>query len=163
MIARVTQAVSFLTGLVLGVLATAAWFLLQGTIISALPATPPVATSSSPVAEPADTSGALTVSSQAAGMSVLVDAVTVPPPGVWVAVRDVNPDGSLGNVLGAARAHGPVSGFEVPLLRSTEPGTRYAVMLYRENGDGVFDPQNDSVYVDFDSGVRVVQYFTTNP
>ena len=86
--------------------------------------------------------------------------MTVPPPGVWVAVREVQ-GGDLGNVLGAARASGPRSNLSVPLLRATEPGHSYAVELYRDDNGGAFDPSVNSVYVDFTTGARVVEYFTT--
>jgi hypothetical protein len=79
---------------------------------------------------------------------------------VWVAVREVVGD-ELGNVLGAVRVSGPKSGVSVPLLRATEPGRSYAVQLYRDDGNGAFDVVVNSVYVDFDTGARVVAYFTT--
>lgn len=106
-------------------------------------------------------SGAVSVSNQQAGSSVLVDSVTVPPPGVWVTVQETHGD-SLGNVLGATRVHGPLSNVVVSLLRNTEPNRTYAVVLYRSDGDkGLFNLKTDSVYVDFDSGKRVVVPFRT--
>jgi hypothetical protein len=84
----------------------------------------------------------------------------VPPPGVWVAIREVS-GRDLGNVLGAVRVVGPHTSVVVPLLRATEPNRSYAVQLYRDDGDGAFDPSINSVYVDFDTGARVVEYFTT--
>lgn len=107
-------------------------------------------------------SGAIAVSDQSAGESVLVDSLTVPPPGVWVAVRDVV-GSSLGNVLGAVKINGPRSNFTIPLLRATLPDHSYAVQLYRDDDSGTFDPSADSVYVDFDTGSRVVAYFKTAP
>ena len=91
---------------------------------------------------------------------VTVESVTVPPPGVWVAVREMNGN-ELGNVLGAAWVNGPKSEVSVSLLRATKPGSSYAVQLYRDDGTGVFDSSINSVYVDFDTGTRVVAYFTT--
>lgn len=90
-----------------------------------------------------------------------MESVTVPPPGVWVAVREVQGN-DLGNVLGAARAAGPRSNLSVPLLRATKAGRQYAVELYRDDNGGSFDPAANSVYVDFDTGARAVAYFTTN-
>lgn len=108
-----------------------------------------------------DTSGAVSVEAQPAGDSVIVESVTVPPPGVWVAVQETQGD-KLGNVLGATRVHGPLSNVVVSLLRNTKPNRTYAVVLYRDGGDGgVFDLSTDSVYVDFDSGKRVVVPFRT--
>ena len=107
-------------------------------------------------------SGALAVSNQSAGDMVLIDSVTVPPPGVWIAIVEVTPDGSLGNVLGAALARGPRSGIIVPLLRATLPGHSYAAVLYRDDGDGTFELGQDSIYIDFDTGQRVVAPFATS-
>ncbi len=104
-------------------------------------------------------SGAVSVANQPFGTSVTVESVTVPPPGVWVAIREVN-GSDLGNVLGAEHVVGPHSSIVVSLLRSTEPNRTYAVELYRDD-DGAFDPSVNSVYVDFDTGMRVVSYFTT--
>ncbi len=87
-------------------------------------------------------------------------ACNVPPPGVWVAVRETS-GRDLGNVLGATRVVGPHSNIEVSLLRPTEPNRTYAVELYRDDNNGAFDPAVNSVYVDFDTGARVVAYFTT--
>lgn len=107
-----------------------------------------------------DTSGSISVADQSAGMVVNIESVTVPPPGVWVAVREVV-SGELGNVLGAERVGGPRSHVSVSLLRATEPGRSYAVQLYRDNGDDVFVIADDSVYVDFTTGEAVVAPFST--
>ncbi len=152
---------SFAIGIALGGVLATAWFL-GGTSLAAVPDTAPTtltATSSSLVST---TGGALSVETQAAGTSTTIASLTVPPPGVWVAVREVTA-GQLGNVLGAARVGGPRTDFVVPLLRATAPGTTYAVELYRDSGDNTFDLSTDSVYVDFNSGERVVAYFTTLP
>ena len=34
-------------------------------------------------------SGAVSVANQSAGSSVTIESVTVPPPGVWIAVREI--------------------------------------------------------------------------
>lgn len=146
----------------LGALLVSAWFLNGNPSLTLpLPSSSPLtaATSTSPTAPQ---SGALSVADQAAGDTVTVESVTVPPPGVWVAVREMHGT-DLGNVLGAARAGGPRSNFSVPLLRATEPGRPYAVELYRDDGSGVFDLSKDSVYVDFDTSAPVVAYFRTLP
>ena len=143
----------------LGALLTGAWFF--GGTVALLPAS-----SSSFLATSTESgvpaSGAIAVANQLSGDTVMVESVTVPPPGVWVAVREVW-GSDLGNVLGAARASGPHSNFPIPLLRATEPGRSYAVELYRDDAGGTFDPAMNSVYVDFDTGARVVAYFTTTP
>lgn len=159
---------TFVAGLSLGLIGGSLWTSEATRGVPLLPALPTLITDSSRTgsttsAGPAsDSSGAVAVEPQAPGMSVLVDSVTVPPPGVWVAVRETVGNG-LGNVLGAARAPGPRSNFSIPLLRATDPGTRYAVELYRDDGDGTFEQSTDSVYVDYDTGLPVVAYFTTTP
>jgi hypothetical protein len=105
-------------------------------------------------------SGAVAVNDQPAGSSVLVESLTVPPPGVWVAVREIRA-GELGNVLGAERVIGPHTDITISLLRATEPGRSYAVQLYRDDGSDTFDLANDSVYVDFTTSAPVIAYFKT--
>jgi hypothetical protein len=151
------SASSFISGVAIGVLATAAWFL--GANASLFPASLSVATSPTKNATIPE-SGAVAVADQGAGAEVLVESVTVPPPGVWVAVREVN-GSDLGNVLGALRVGGPRTQVSVPLLRDTEAGRSYAVELYRDDNNGQFDPALNSVYVDFDTGSRVTVYFKT--
>lgn len=148
---------SFIAGVMLGAVLVGAWFF--GGDISSLPFTssPLLATTTTSSLEE---SGAVSVADQPAGLSVIVESVTVSPPGVWVAVREVN-GADLGNVLGAARVVGPHGNIIVSLLRSTEPKRSYAVELYRDDNNGTFDPSTNSVYVDFDTGARVVSYFTT--
>ena len=148
---------SFIAGLMLGVLLSGAWFL--GGNIPLMPASSSTSLTEEQVF-PLPEGGSVSVHDQPPGDTVVVESVTVPPPGVWVAVREVVGD-ELGNVLGAARIAGPRSGVSVPLLRATEPGRSYAVQLYRDDGSGVFDVAVNSVYVDFDTGARVVAYFST--
>ena len=148
---------SFISGIVLGLLLMTAWYYGGFSAPTSSANDASQAASSTPVGNP---SGAVSVSNQPAGSIVIVDSVTVPPPGVWVAIREVN-DGTLGNVLGAARVGGPRLNISVPLLRATTPGDTYAVELYRDSGDSMFDLSTESVYVDFDTGERVVAYFQT--
>lgn len=148
---------SFVAGVMLGVLSAGAWFFGNTVDFASFSSSSSLATTTD---FSALQSGAVSVARQSSGESVIVESVTVPPPGVWVAVREA--DGStLGNVLGAARVVGPRSNVVVPLLRSTEPGRSYAVQLYRDDNNGEFAPSVNSVYVDFDTGARVVAYFTT--
>ena len=125
-----------------------------------VPSSSPLATSTGSVA--ISQNGALSVVDQPAGDTVVVESVTVPPPGVWVAVREMFGK-DLGNVLGAAHVGGPRSNFPVSLLRATEPNRPYAVELYRDDGSGSFDLAEDSVYIDFDTGTPVIAYFKTAP
>lgn len=147
---------SFIVGVMLGAVLAGAWFSGGASWLEASSLSFPAATSTPAAAE----SGAIAVSNQPAGDTVTIDSVTVPPPGVWVAVREVD-GGDLGNVLGAARAGGPRSSLSISLLRSTIAGRSYAVELYRDDNDGPFDLASDSVYVDFTTGAPVVAYFTT--
>ena len=153
---------SFVGGFMLGVLLMAAWFLggdLSSAPLSAYSITSPGSAATVGKAT-APASGAVSIAAQSAGSDVIVEFVTVPPPGVWVAVREVN-GSDLGNVLGAVRVTGPRSNVAVPLLRATEPSSSYAVELYRDDGNDVFDLSTDSVYVDFTTGEPVIAYFTT--
>lgn len=149
---------SFVAGVIFGALLAGAWFL-GGSPTGLLPSSSSSLIPSSERSAPPE-SGAVAVNNQPAGDTVLVESVTVAPPGVWVAVREMNGD-DLGNVLGAARVAGPRTGVPISLLRATEPNRSYAVELYRDDNNGAFDPSANSVYVDFDTGARVVAYFTT--
>ena len=151
-----TPILIFSAGVVIGILLFGAW-MIQGAIVVPTKATDTANTPSSVYTQ----SDTVTVSNQSAGESVLVDTVTVPPPGVWVAVREVTLEGELGNVLGAARVRTPSSDVTVPLLRGTLPGQSYAIVLYRADNGDEFDLNKNSLYVDFDTGQRVVVPFKT--
>jgi hypothetical protein len=147
---------SFVAGFMLGAASIGAWF-----VGSNSPLTPFLSPASSvAVKKTLPESGAISVANQPAGTEVIIESVTVSPPGVWVAVREVNGN-DLGNVLGAVRVNGPLTNVSVPLLRSTEPDLSYAVELYRDDSNGAFDLTTDSVYVDFNTGAPVVARFTT--
>jgi len=147
---------SFVAGVMLGALLVGAWFSNDGIKLAPLFSSSSTATTGSGIPE----SGAVSVATQPPGENVVIESLTVPPPGVWVAVREANGT-DLGNVLGAARVIGPHSSVTVSLLRPTEPNRSYAVQLYRDDNNGEFDPAVNSVYVDFDTGARVVAYFST--
>ena len=160
MTAFVRSFISAVIGFVLGIGAASAWFL-----GIRLPSLPLPETGSAPIEAGDDVlaapSAALSVLDQRAGMTAVVESVTVPPPGVWVAIHELRGT-ELGNVLGAARVRVPSSNIVVELLRGTEGGERYAAALYRDDGDDLFDRNADSVYVDFDTGERVAAPFSTN-
>ncbi|MDP2650022.1 MAG: hypothetical protein Q8P16_00460 [bacterium] len=151
---------SFVAGIMFGALLAGAWFFGGNSVsIPSLPlASSPVTATST--AHAIQESGAVSVTDQPAGDTVIVESVTVPPPGVWIAVREMN-GGNLGNVLGAVRVNGPRSSIIISLLRATEAGRSYAVELYRDDGNGAFDHAANSVYVDFITGAPVIAYFTT--
>lgn len=148
---------SFVAGVMLGALLVGAWSFGKDFVL--IPASSSILTTSIEKSS-APESGAVSVTDQPAGSEVVVESVTVPPPGVWVAVREMNGN-DLGNVLGATRVSGPRSNVVIQLLRATEPGRSYAVELYRDDGIGTFDLATDSIYIDFDTGARVVAYFKT--
>lgn len=148
---------SFVAGVMLGALFAGAWFLGGDFALT------PGASSSGVVADgqtSLQASGTISVADQPAGDTVTLESVTVPPPGVWAAVREVS-GSDLGNVLGAVRVGGPRTSVSIPLLRATESGRIYVVQLYRDDNNGAFDPSANSVFVDFETGARVVARFTT--
>lgn len=152
---------SFVAGIMFGTLLAGAWFagLESSSLFSRLsPDTSQLKPNTREDRVPE--SGAISVADQLSGETVVVESVTVPPPGVWIAVREMN-GAEFGNVLGAVRTNGPRTNLSIPLLRATEAGRDYAIQLYRDDGTGDFNPIVNSVYVDFDTGSRVVAYFKT--
>lgn len=148
---------SFVTGFMVGAVCIAAWFVGTDTPLALFPSSEIPATTTK---KTYTDSGAISVADQVSGTLVTIESVTVPPPGVWVAVREMQGD-DLGNVLGASRVSGPQSNISISLLRATEPGFSYAVQLYRDDGNGEFDLATDSVYVDFATGAPAVARFAT--
>ncbi len=149
---------SFIGGFMLGVLLVGIW-VADDSFSSLLPQSSSLMLTES-AKKLQNESGVVSVANQSAGNTVQIESLTVPPPGVWVAVREVNGN-DLGNVLGAAYVSGPRTNFSVQLLRATEAGLTYAVELYRDDGGKTFDLENDSVYVDFATGSPVTTYFST--
>lgn len=85
---------------------------------------------------------AITVDNQKAGAAVSVSLVSSDA-SAWLAVRENN-NGLVGNILGAKRIDVGTSGnVEVPLLRATEAGKSYYVVLFKDNGDRMFDFKTD--------------------
>lgn len=148
---------SFFVGIILGVLLMSIQFY-RGLTITSQPPTSLFTATSTPSGF--KEGGSISVNDQTAGDAVVVESVTVPSPGVWVAVREIV-DNDLGNVLGAIRVTGPLSNITIPLLRATEPGRTYAIQLYRDDTGGSFDATKNSAYIDFDTGDRAVAYFKT--
>ena len=89
-------------------------------------------------------SASFSVDNQPAGVMVEVGVVDFPTEEGWVVVHeDLN--GGLGNALGASRfsVSEGLTASQVRLLRGTEAGNTYHVVLYSENGDKVFDLATD--------------------
>lgn len=98
---------------------------------------------------------AVTVKDQPAGSSVTVASATLPQLG-WIAVRDAS-----GRTLGAGRfSAGTVTNAEVPLLRATEAGQRYQVLLYVDDGDKEFDLHKDTLVTNSDGSVAGATFTT---
>lgn len=150
---------SFVAGFMIGALLAGIYFI-GNAPISFPGSIPPFMATSTNTKPTSETSGTISVANQTSGSSVVIESVTVPPPGVWIAVREVQ-DINLGNVLGAAHVDGPRSAVTVSLLRATEPGKQYAVELYRNDSNEGFNPSTNSVYIDFDTSAPVIAYFTT--
>ena len=80
--------------------------------------------------------------------------------GGWAVVHEVE-NGHVLNALGATRLDsGAHSDVQVELLRGTEPGGRYAVILYSDNGDKQFEVHADLTVIDT-AGNPVMQSFRT--
>ena len=88
--------------------------------------------------------GSIAVPSQPAGTTVVLGEVTFPTTDGWIAVHE-DADGDLGNALGASRYSTPTGLVpeRIELLRSTNAGNVYHVVFYSENGDLVFDLDDD--------------------
>ena len=155
------SAFSFVIGVMAGVMLTGAWLFESAWPGSVFPFSSLPSPKASRQASALPESGAVAVADQHAGETAMIQSVTVPPPGVWVAVRETL-GADLGNVLGAVRVSGPRSSIPVPLLRAMMPGKAYAVELYRDDNNGEFDPAENSVYVDFATGAPVIKRFVTN-
>lgn len=64
---------------------------------------------------------------------------------VWLAVRENNGE-LLGRILGARRIDaGEVMGLTIELLRPTTANLMYAVVMYKDDGDGLFDNKFDTL------------------
>lgn len=86
----------------------------------------------------------VSVSDQDAGNAVFVSEVNTPTE-VWVAVRE-DRNGELWSILGARKVQAGIhQNIRVPLLRETEPGTLYHVVVYEEDGNGIFDHKADTL------------------
>ena len=109
-----------------------------------------------------DESDKVTVENQTAGYTVTVAHADLAADG-WVAVHEVLDGDVIGNILGAARRDtGSYDSVVVDLLRSTEAGKSYAVVLYKDNGNKEFDLTADLPLTDV-SGNPIVTRFSVDP
>lgn len=102
---------------------------------------------------------AITVSDQKPGITALVSLVSTDAP-AWLALRE-NANGLVGNILGAKRIDVGTNGnVEIPLLRATQAGKSYFVVLFKDNGDKVFDFKTDAPMTA--DGVLISKTFTVH-
>jgi co-chaperonin GroES (HSP10) len=97
--------------------------------------------------------GNIVIKDQAAGMSVAMDSATYPVKEGWIGVRSYTDD-KLGRILGVVRfseSQGLVPS-EIILQAPTKAGSKYAVVIFSENGDFDFNLADD---------VQIDQVFTT--
>jgi len=96
------------------------------------------------------------VTDQMVGNTVMVDEAQSDT-STWLAVRENNGD-LLGRILGAHRMDsGSVTGMPIDLLRPTTANLMYAVVMYKDDGDGVFDNKLDTLIEE--SGVPIMARF----
>ncbi len=106
----------------------------------------PIDLSSTPSTTSDDES--VSVVDQPAGETVTVSSANFTESG-WIAIRD-----DRGWILGAGRfATGAHSNVSVELLRGTTAGERYQVLLYIDDGDGVFDLDKEILVTRSDGSV----------
>lgn len=95
--------------------------------------------------------GEVVVNDQLAGDRVVVDSVSVSKE-AWVVVHE-SKDGVPANALGATRVDaGEHAVKSIELLRDTETGAEYFVILYSEDGDGEFNISLDTPLLGEDDG-----------
>jgi len=88
-----------------------------------------------------DFDNSISVNDQPAGLKVDIISVTISKDG-WAVVHE-NTDGVPGNILGAQRFDAGTWDGSIDLLRNTEEGNMYYVMLHIDNGDKEFDHKKD--------------------
>lgn len=98
--------------------------------------------------------------SQEAGSLAVITEVQVEEP-TWVAIHE-DVDGKPANILGAQLFDAGVHSGTVALLRNTESGRTYHALLYKDNGDRVFDYVVD-LPVESASETVVSASFATTP
>jgi hypothetical protein len=98
--------------------------------------------------------GSVSVQDQEAGISISLEGATYPVSEGWIGVREYDND-NLGYILGVVRFSEAANlvPAEIILQRSTTAGRHYAVVIFTEDGDSVFnlatDVQIDQVFGTF--------------
>jgi hypothetical protein len=102
------------------------------------------------------------VSDQAAGGHVVVYDAHLSQDG-WIVIHEVV-NGHVANALGAAlRNAGEYEQVEVQLLRGTEAGRAYVVVLYADNGNRQFDIRADQPLLDAVGDPIIQSFSATTP
>lgn len=86
------------------------------------------------------------VEDQDAGTRVFVKQVILQTVG-WVVIHE-RVNGQVGNALGAGRFEAGTNEGEIELLRATEAGRMYFALLYKDDGDKLFDLKKDTRLTD---------------
>jgi hypothetical protein len=103
--------------------------------------------------------GAISVSDQPAGTSIIIDSAVYPVSEGWVGVRGYN-DEKLGSILGVVRfseSQGLVPE-EIVLQTPTKAGSRYAVVVFTE--DGTLN-EAGRLWFNLDGDVQIDKIFDT--
>jgi len=99
------------------------------------------------------------VSDQGSGKIVVLSEVFLTTNG-WVAVHETEEGETTGRILGARRLDaGDYQGESIELLRPTEAGRLYVVVLHRDDGDTAFDYTKELPVYDA-AGKLILEEFT---
>lgn len=101
--------------------------------------TPPTTDTSAPKAS---TSESVTVEDQIGGETVMVKMSGMTSDR-WIAVHELDETGNPGWVLGASLFRKGATEGTVELIRGTEAGKKYSVVIHSEDGDGAFSLRLD--------------------
>jgi hypothetical protein len=153
----------FLPGAAIGALLM---WMYTGSIGITMPAPNPDSTANASEQQPTNEQAPqhqLEVRDQPAGHAVIVERVVLTETS-WVAVRELNEDGSVGNILGAARRDaGEHERVVVDLLRSTEPDKRYALVIFTDDGDKAFDSKKDTPVMEAENKLLMSAFGAQTP
>jgi|TARA_Y100000310_G_scaffold345555_1_gene466498 hypothetical protein len=105
-------------------------------------------------------SARIVVGVQLFGKSVRLQEVALPESS-WVAIHE-DVDGKLGNILGAQRFDQGVHSGTVDLLRETVGESLYYAVVYRDDGDKVFNLDADAPAVDVEGALIMTAFRTTS-
>jgi len=105
-------------------------------------------------------SGSIVVEDQSAGLSVAIASVLMPVSNGWIVVHEINDDGTLSNILGAARfsESEDLMPKSVELLRTTKAGATYKVVIYGGKEDRLYDKVAD-MPITMTGGYRIEDSF----